>query len=262
MMGRCDDDSPLARFDVRTRVIVTLAAMLAVVMSSRPWLPLAVFAVCAGYWIVARESLRFALGRLAGPLGLAGLVWLWRALTTGGTPVCSLDLGPWRLIATREGLLGGALIASRVLGSVSVFIILCNTTPAHRLESVLRWARMPRTWLEIAMLMHRYIFILLEQALSVVSAQKLRLGYGSLRRARRRCRTWRASSCCDPWTRPRSRTRRWSPAAIRARCLSLPCRRCPAESGESPRRAWRWWPSSICWPRGGSRESWRDWRSD
>jgi cobalt/nickel transport system permease protein len=183
MMGRGDDDSPLARFDVRTRVIVALAAMVAVVMSTRPWLPLAVFALCASYWIAARESIRFALGRLAGPLGLAGLVWLWRALTTGGTPVWSLDLGPWRLAATREGLLGGAMIASRVLGSVSVFIILCNTTPAHRLESVLRWARLPRTWLEIAMLMHRYIFILLEQALSVFSAQKLRLGYGSLRRA-------------------------------------------------------------------------------
>jgi cobalt/nickel transport system permease protein len=182
-MGRCDDDSPLARFDVRTRVIVALAAIVAVVTSTRPWLPLAMFALCAGYWLAARESIRFALGRLAAPLGMAGLVWLWRALTTGGTPVASLDLGPWRLAATHEGLLSGALIASRVLGSVSVFIILCTTTPAHRLESVLRWARLPRTWLEIAMLMHRYIFILLEQAVSVVSAQKVRLGYRSLSRA-------------------------------------------------------------------------------
>jgi cobalt/nickel transport system permease protein len=182
-MGRLDDDSPLARFDVRTRVIVAVATMVAVVMSTRPWLPLAVLGLCAGYWIAARESLRVALGRFAGPLGLAGLVWLWRALTTGGVPVWSLDLGPWRLVATREGLLGGALIASRVLGSVSVFIILCTTTPADRIESVLRWARLPRTWVEIAMLMRRYIFILLDQAVSVVAAQKLRLGYGTLRRA-------------------------------------------------------------------------------
>jgi cobalt/nickel transport system permease protein len=182
-MGRYDDDSPLARFDVRTRVIVALAAMVAVVLSTRPWLPVAVFALCAGYWLAARESIRFALGRLAPPLGLAGLIWLWRALSTGGTPVWSMDLGPWRLTATHEGLLAGALIASRVLGSVSVFVILCNTTPAHRIESVLRWARFPRTWLEIAMLMQRYIFILLEQALSVVSAQKLRLGYRSFGRA-------------------------------------------------------------------------------
>lgn len=182
-MGRSADDSPLARFDVRTRIIVALAAMVAVVMSTRPWLPLAVFALGAMYWIAVRESLRFALGRLAGPFALAALVWLWRALMTGGTPLGSLNLGPWRLIVTREGMLGGALIASRVLGSVSVFIILCNTTPAHRIESVLRWARLPRTWLEIAMLMHRYIFILLDQAVSVVSAQKIRLGYGTLRRA-------------------------------------------------------------------------------
>jgi cobalt/nickel transport system permease protein len=183
LMGRADDDSPLARFDVRTRAVVALAAIVAVVSSSRPWLPLAVFALSAGYWLAAGESIRFARGRLAAPLGLAGLVWLWRALATGGTPVGSLDLGPWRLTATREGLLGGALIASRVLGSVSVFIILCSTTPAHRLEGVLRWARLPRTWLEIALLMHRYIFILLDQAVSVVSAQKVRLGYRSLGRA-------------------------------------------------------------------------------
>ena len=79
----------------------------------------------------------------------------------------------------------GGLIASRVLGSVSVIVVLCMVTLAGDIFSALRWARLPRTWVELAMLMYRYIFTLFEQATSVLSAQKIRLGYAGLRRSLR-----------------------------------------------------------------------------
>ena len=49
--------------------------------------------------------------------------------------------------------------------------------------AALRWASVPHTWIEIAMLMYRYLHILFEQAASVVSAQSVRLGYSGLRRS-------------------------------------------------------------------------------
>ncbi len=122
---------------------------------------------------------------LAGPLGLAVVVCLLRAFMIGVMPLVSFDVGPWRLILTSEGLMDGGLIASRVLGSMSVIVVLCAATPAGGIFAALRWARLPRTWVELAMLMYRYIFTLFDQALSVLSAQKIRLGYAGLRRSLR-----------------------------------------------------------------------------
>ena len=83
---------------------------------------------------------------------------------TGTTPLASIDLGFWRLTATREGFSGGALIASRVLGSLGIVMLLCQGTPAAEMFAALRWARVPRTWIEIAVLMYRYLHVFFEQA--------------------------------------------------------------------------------------------------
>jgi len=176
-------DGLLARLDVRVKLAVALAAILAVVMSTRAWLPLAVAALCIVVWITGRAPLRAVLVRLAAPLSLAAVACLLRALLTGTTPLASFSVGPWRLVATREGLADGAMIGARVLASVSVVILLGWATPAHKMFGALRWAGLPRTWVEITLLMYRHLFTLFEQAASVLSAQKVRLGYGGFRRS-------------------------------------------------------------------------------
>jgi cobalt/nickel transport system permease protein len=182
-IGHCPTDGLLARQDVRVKLIVAIAAIVAVVASNRPDLPLTMFAVCLVVLLSARMSLGAFAGRLAGPIGIAAVICLLRAFMIGTSPAWSVSLGPWRLTATYEGLHDGILIASRVLGSVSVMIVLCTVTPAHGIFVALRWARLPRTWVEIAQLMYRHIFVLFEQAVSVLSAQKVRLGYASLRQS-------------------------------------------------------------------------------
>ena len=167
--------------DVRAKLILGLAGILAVVMSTRVALPLVVLAGCAAWLVATRAPLGVALHRLAGPLGLAIVVGLARTFLTGTTPLASFDLGPLHLVATREGLVEGTQLACRVLGSLAVILVLCRSTSAEQMFAALRWARMPQAWLEIAMLMYRYIFVFFEQAASVVSAQKVRLGYGGLR---------------------------------------------------------------------------------
>ena len=127
--------------------------------------------------------LRATIYRLTAPLGIVAVVCLLRALMTGTTPLASLPLGPWRLVVSREGLLDGAQIAARALGSVGAIVVLCTFTQAHEIFAGLRWARLPRTWIEIAMLMVRSIFTLFEQAASVLSAQKARLGHATYRRS-------------------------------------------------------------------------------
>ena len=56
-------------------------------------------------------------------------------------------------------------------------------TPAHRIFHALLWFRIPQGWVEIAMLMYRYIFSLLDDTADVAAAQRVRLGYNGTRRS-------------------------------------------------------------------------------
>jgi cobalt/nickel transport system permease protein len=182
-IGGSHNHRALAGCDVRVRLIVALAATVAVVLSTCVWFGLiALLCSLIGLAILGTSPRVFA-SRLLGPLALAAVVFLTRAFMTGTTPMASVDLGFWQLTATREGVLGGALIACRVLGSMGIVMVLCQTTPTQELFAALSWTKVPHTWIEIAALMYRYLYILLEQAASVVSAQKVRLGYRGLRRS-------------------------------------------------------------------------------
>jgi cobalt/nickel transport system permease protein len=117
---------------------------------------------------------------LVAPPSAALLVATVRVFSSGTTVWFVWDLGPWQLTATREGLAAGLLIGSRVLGGVAVMLRLSGTMTFEELVAVLEWFRVPRTWLEISLLMYRYVFQFFEQGAEVVSAQKIRLGYAGV----------------------------------------------------------------------------------
>jgi len=181
----CGNGHPLVRCDVRIRLIVALAAIVAVVTSTGIGLGLLAFACCLAGMASARTPVRSLVSRLSGPLALAALVCLLQTFMTGSTPWGNVDLGPWRLTASREGFHCGVLVAFRVLGSLGIVMLLCQGTTAEELLAALVWARVPRTWIEIALLMHRYLHVLFAQAVCVVAAQKVRLGHQGLRRSLR-----------------------------------------------------------------------------
>lgn len=174
---------PPGRCDVRVRLMVALAAILAVVISTRLWFGLAVLGCCLAGVAALRVPPRICLHRLAGPAALAAVICLARTFLAGRTPLATLDLGPWRLTATREGLLDGALVASRVLGSFGILTLACQGATVEELFAALRWAKVPCTWIEVALLMCRYLHLFREQAAGVIAAQKVRLGYRGWRRS-------------------------------------------------------------------------------
>jgi cobalt/nickel transport system permease protein len=169
--------------DVRIRLIVAVTAIVAVVMSTRIWFGLIALGCCLAGLAAARTPPRTLARRLLEPLALAALVLLTRTFMTGKTPIARVDLGFWRLTATREGFLGGALIACRILGSVGIMVMLSKNSSIPELFAALRWAGVPHLGIELAMLMYRYLYVFLEQAGCVLSAQRVRLGYSGLRRS-------------------------------------------------------------------------------
>ncbi len=172
-------------YDVRVKLIVALATVGGVVLSRRMGFPLLVLTGCLAWLGVSGLPLGRVLCRLLAPLGLAALLCVMRTFLTGPTPLVTWDWGPLHLTASQEGLAAGLLIGSRVLASVAVVMTLCLRTPVLEVFAALRWAGLPRTLIEIALLMYRYIFVLFEQAASIVSAQKVRLGYANYGRSMR-----------------------------------------------------------------------------
>ncbi len=174
------------RIDSRVKLIVALASIVFILLSSRTVLPLAFFVFCTGAMFALGMPLRLVLARVAGPLGIALVLVSLMAFTQGPTVIYPVrfDLfGGFELLLREEGLRNGILAGSRVLGAVSVVLLLGAVTPAHKIFASLRWGRVPEGWVEIALLMYRYIFCLLEHTAESVEAQRVRLGYTGARRS-------------------------------------------------------------------------------
>ena len=178
-------DNALTRIDPRAKLLIAFAALVAVVTAGRVTLPLLFFGLCLGAVAALRIPAKLVATRLAAPLSIVAVLVVIQTFVTGTTPLFTITLGGWLFTAKAEGLRQGAFLGSRVLGAVSVVFLLSVVTPAHRIFQALRWFRISRNWLEIAIFMYRYIFVLMDRVSDLAAAQRLRLGYTARGRAMR-----------------------------------------------------------------------------
>ena len=176
-------DNVLTRIDTRAKILVACASIVAVITSSHVFMPLVVLAFCVLTMLFLRIPARLVLLRLAAPLGIVIVLVLLKTFLTEGPTFFSMTVFGRQVAASREGFSQGILIASRVLGSVSVILLLGSVTPAYKIFHALRWFGVPEGWVEIALLIYRYTFALLEQTADIAAAQSARLGYSSVRRS-------------------------------------------------------------------------------
>jgi len=172
----------LTRVDPRTKLVAAVGILVSVLFSTNMAYPLALLAICVGTTAAVGVPLRLIALRLTAPMGIALVLVVLKAFLTGSTPLWSINLAGWPIAATREGLRDGLLIATRMLGAMSVVFLLSSVTPAHGIFRAMRALGAPQGWVEIALLMYRYIFVLLDLTADVTSAQRVRLGYAGLRR--------------------------------------------------------------------------------
>lgn len=157
----------LTGVDTRAKMFFVAAAIIIAVSSHNPYVPLIIFFLSLIFLLGIKIPARIILFRLAAPLGIAGAILFMQVFFYG----------------MADGLARGFLIMAKVLGAVSLIIFLSMTTPVNKLLNAARWFKVPDTWVEIAMLSYRYSFVLLEDAVTIRNAQKVRLGYSSLSRS-------------------------------------------------------------------------------
>lgn len=177
--------SVLRQLDARVKLLVVVSAITAVVTSQTALFPLLILCTACVTTLASGVPLRYLVLRMAGPLGLVVVAVAIRAALTGTVPLFRLPLGSLTLTISSDGLVDGVLIGARVLGAVATVLLLGATTPAYHLLAALRWAKMPADWVDVALMMYRYIFQFAERAADIATAQRVRLGYGGWRRSMR-----------------------------------------------------------------------------
>lgn len=182
--------SRLCRENAALKAAGSLALLILCICSSSPLPPLCLFAFLSVVTVAAggikpREYFSL-LGLPAVFLLLSGLTLLWDFYQKlPEEAVLSLPfLGGWLAVVPAAQSLG-MLVLSRALGAVSCLYFLSLSTPLPELLQVLRRVHIPAIVVELAVLIYRYIFILLATFRDMKDSAASRLGYRGLKRSLR-----------------------------------------------------------------------------
>jgi cobalt/nickel transport system permease protein len=133
----------------------------------------------AAVLILARVDIRTYAELFLVPLSFALMSAAVIVLISGGEHVFwSWDPLPFlSLSVTRESINTGFFVLCRVIGGMSALLFIALTTPMTDLFVVMRKLKVPDFVIDLAMIIYRTIFFLLDQVRQIHRAQVMRLGY-------------------------------------------------------------------------------------
>jgi cobalt/nickel transport system permease protein len=177
--------SPLRHRNNWLKLTIVLFGLLVGVSSTSPFPPLFI-ALCMSFTSVAlgRAPLKLYLKLLLAPVGFAVVGILIIAFFSGsGQELMSFKLMGYPLLVRKDGLELALLVLERSISGMCCLYFLALTTPMIELFAVFKASRLPEVFIELSMLIYRYIFVFLDMALAIRYAQSVRLGYSSFRRS-------------------------------------------------------------------------------
>jgi cobalamin biosynthesis protein CbiM/cobalt ECF transporter T component CbiQ len=169
----------LAKASPTTKIFFALSMLFLSVLSPSPVIPITVFIITLMLIIaVAQIPGRFYLDLLTYPLAFAALSCVILALFfgNGGTALVEVPFPWFTWVIYNNGITVAVTTFFRVLGAVSAMFFLVLTTSMTDLFISLRKIHLPKVLIEISLLIYRYIFVFIESASKMSTAQKLRLG--------------------------------------------------------------------------------------
>lgn len=179
-------DHILSKIDARVKLVVTLALLVMVLSYKGILFPVVIAAGCIVLCWRMGIPIRILLLRMAQPLFLSLVILLLKFFFSGNDAMFVISLPTshfslFTLTGHRDGLMEGVRIAGRITGGVSLIVMLGFATPFIEFAAALSWLRVPKPFIEIMMFAYRYLFMFLEDATTIYSAQKNRLGYAGFK---------------------------------------------------------------------------------
>ena len=172
----------LSTVDARVKLVVTLVLLAMVLSYKGVVFPLCIAAGSFALCLMMRIPPRLLVVRVVPPIVIALIVLVLKVFFTGSEHLFSVHVFGMDLSGSQEGLAEGLQIMSRIVGGVSLVIALGFATPFIEFMAALSWLRIPRAFIEVMMFAYRYLFVFLEDATTIYSAQKNRLGYSGIKK--------------------------------------------------------------------------------
>lgn len=171
----------LKDMNIYFKVLLGILTMLVSLISTSPVIPLIITLFMSVIIIFAAKiSWKFYLKFLLFPFVFGFITFIFMAIFFG-VGIHVLELGIFNLAVTADGFNLGLLVFARIMGGFTCLAFLALTTPMNELFSILEIVKIPKIVLELAMLMYRYIFVFLDEAINMYHSQETRLGYSSLK---------------------------------------------------------------------------------
>ena len=169
----------LTTIDVRVKLVYIVLLLAINLLTKNIFIPL--FFLSASFILLLSVKIPFItiLRNMALPLSFAVFILLIRGLHEGEKVWLSVSVIGYKVVLKEEGLWAGLQTCSKVLGGISLVILLSFTTTISQLCAGLKWFRVPNTIIDLLALIYRYIFLLLDEVDTMWTAQKSRLGHAS-----------------------------------------------------------------------------------
>lgn len=173
--------SRLKDIEPRHKLLFTMSLLGACVLFSSPWVSVAVIAVMTGYTVGGGGiPLSFYLRLMQLPMAFLGIGILTILINVFPDPrgvLVAIPLSSGWLGISSASLMLAANLFLKALGATACLYALSLTTPMVALLSAFGRLGLPALIAELMGLVYRFIFVLMETAASIMTAQHARLGY-------------------------------------------------------------------------------------
>lgn len=169
-------DSLVHRLDPRTKVVTTLALVLAVLATPIIlWPAFACYlALLVALVFLSRLPWLHVLKRSAAVLPFVLAIAIFIPFFKQGEVAGSWNVGPWQVSVTYNGLLVLANVVVKAWLAMLALVLLSSTTPLPRLLKGMEQLGMPRVMTMILSFMYRYLFVLADELMRMRQARDSR----------------------------------------------------------------------------------------
>jgi cobalt/nickel transport system permease protein len=175
----------LSSIDARTKMVFAALALILNIASPGYSVSICLLIFCVIVLSAIRVPPRLLLTRLSIPFAMVFVLLVTQVFLYGQTPLFQIDIAGWVISGYMEGLMRGIALVLRVLAGISLILLLSMSTSADKLFKAAAWFRVPGTFVEIGLLIYRYIFVLGEEFFQLQDAQRTRLARNGWRRGMR-----------------------------------------------------------------------------
>ena len=170
--------SPLRYKNAELKVLLALSSMIIGVMSTSPVTPIIIslfFGLAIIYLNKVPVKIYLKLLLIPGTFLIFGILIILFFFGTG-PDIISFNIFNYKLSITMGGLNMAVLVFSRSISGLSCLYFLSLSTPVTHLFYVLKELKLPEIFIELSMLIYRYIFVFLDLAMKMERCSKYENG--------------------------------------------------------------------------------------